>query len=273
MLETIMKLIAEGKNFWLIAVSIIVVLIFNIKTFYDFLDSFSKRKLTILKDFVGEKGVTGSTKEVVQEELNSILFQYATGMKVDKRLREVIIDLHKSTNGKLTYVDFQRAHSFLRVRQDGTLGVREATLLDKGMYYYSHVASWLFWFMTALLVVILIFFPINDLRLQLAIFLYALLFFIFALFALSQTFPLSRARKIKDEIYKIRKQSFYPYTYEELKHNQISNAILSEAEKEVARKRFESHFGEIDIDSLIAADNEMIDADLAREYASNHQED
>lgn len=273
MLETIMKLIEEGKAPWVIAVSILVALIFNIKTFYDFFDSFSKRKLTILKDFVGEKGVTGSTKEVVQEELNSILFQYATGMKVDKRLRERIIDLHKSTNGKLTYLDFQRARSFLEVRQDETLGVRKSTLLEKGMYYFSHVASWFFWFMTAMLVVILVFLPINELRFQLAIFLYALLFFIFALFALSQTFSLSTARKIKDEIQKLRKQSSYSYTYGDLKHNQISKAILSETQKEAARKRFESHFGEIDINSLIAADNEMIDADIAREYRSNHQEE
>lgn len=273
MLETIMKLIAEGKAPWVIAVSILVAFIFKIKTFYDLLDSFSKRKLTVLKDFIGEKSVTGSTKEVVQEELNSIIFQYATGMKVDKRLRERIIDLYESTNGRLTYVDFQRYHLFLRVRQDGSLGVREFTLLDKGIHYFYHAASWFFWFLTALLVVILIFFPINELRFQLAIFLYAPLFFISALFALSQTFPLSTARKIKDEIPKIRKQSSYSYTYRDLKHNQSSKAILSETEKEAARKRFESHFGEIDINSLIAADNEMIDADLAREYTGNHQED
>lgn len=273
MFETITKLIQEGKNPLVIAVSIIFALIFNIKNSYDFLDSFSKRKLTVLKDFVGEKGVTGSTKEVVQEELNSILFQYATGMKVDKRLRERIIDLHESTSGRLTYVDFQRARSFLEVRQDGTLGVRKFTLLDKGGYYLCYVASWFFWFVTAMAVVMLIFFPINELRLQLAIFLCAPLFFILALLIFSQTFPLSGARKIKDEIHKVHKQSFYPYTYEELKHNQISNAILSEAEKEVARKRFESHFGEIDLGFPVGADNEMIDADLTREYRSNHQEE
>lgn len=43
-------------------------------------------------------------------------------------------------------------------------------------------------------------------------------------------------------------------------------------EKEAARKRFESHFGELSGEA-IDLDNESIDADLAREYANNHEED
>ncbi|MBO1351019.1 MAG: hypothetical protein EBE86_028295 [Hormoscilla sp. GUM202] len=44
----------------------------------------------------------------------------------------------------------------------------------------------------------------------------------------------------------------------------------TEAEKQAARERFESHFGEIDFGYPTGADNESIDADLAREYADNH---
>lgn len=97
--------------------------------------------------------------------------------------------------------------------------------------------------------------------------------FILAVLYRLQTFSLSAARKIKDEISKIHEKSLYPYTYQELKSNQNSKTIPSDAEKEVARKRFESHFGEINLDFPMGADNEMIDADLAREYRSNHQEE
>ncbi|ARI80970.1 MAG: hypothetical protein IM466_00605 [Microcystis sp. M04BS1] len=45
----------------------------------------------------------------------------------------------------------------------------------------------------------------------------------------------------------------------------------TEAEKEAARKRFERHIGSIS-GYPTGADNESIDADLAREYASNHEE-
>lgn len=46
----------------------------------------------------------------------------------------------------------------------------------------------------------------------------------------------------------------------------------TEAEKEAARQRFERHIGSIS-GYPPGADNESIDADLAREYASNHEED
>jgi len=95
------------------------------------------------------------------------------------------------------------------------------------------------------------------------------LFFILACIYKLQTLPLSIARKIKAEICK---QSFSLHTYGDLKSNQNSKATLSEAE-EAARKRFESHFGEIDLSLPVGVDNEMIDADLAREYSSNHQEE
>jgi hypothetical protein len=48
--------------------------------------------------------------------------------------------------------------------------------------------------------------------------------------------------------------------------------LLSEAEKETARARFERHFGALNLEHPIDLNNESIDADLMREYASNHEE-
>lgn len=39
-----------------------------------------------------------------------------------------------------------------------------------------------------------------------------------------------------------------------------------------ARTRFEQHFGEVSLGYATGADNESIDADLAREYGSSHEE-
>jgi|GEM_PF-1184128 hypothetical protein len=44
------------------------------------------------------------------------------------------------------------------------------------------------------------------------------------------------------------------------------------AEKNAARDRFERHFGEVNLGRATGADNEGIDADLARAYADNHEE-
>lgn len=40
-----------------------------------------------------------------------------------------------------------------------------------------------------------------------------------------------------------------------------------------ARERFERHIGAIDLGQPTGADNESIDADLAREYAAKHDQD
>jgi hypothetical protein len=58
----------------------------------------------------------------------------------------------------------------------------------------------------------------------------------------------------------------------EQKFTQVFNGLLTDAKQEVGRAKFERHFGEIDPGLARDLDNESIDADLAREYASNHEE-
>lgn len=48
-------------------------------------------------------------------------------------------------------------------------------------------------------------------------------------------------------------------------------SLLPDSEKEIARSRFERHFGSLNLEQVPAIDNESIDADLAREYASTHE--
>lgn len=48
--------------------------------------------------------------------------------------------------------------------------------------------------------------------------------------------------------------------------------LPTDAEKKRRVSKFERHFGAIDLDVATNLDNESIDADLAKEYASNHEE-
>ncbi len=57
----------------------------------------------------------------------------------------------------------------------------------------------------------------------------------------------------------------------EQKLSQMSNFLLTDAEKESKRANFERHFGVIDLGLPIDLDNESIDADLAKEYSSAHE--
>jgi hypothetical protein len=47
---------------------------------------------------------------------------------------------------------------------------------------------------------------------------------------------------------------------------------LTEEALQAARERFERHFGAVNLGHPTGADNESIDADLAREYGDTHQE-
>jgi predicted lipid carrier protein YhbT len=59
----------------------------------------------------------------------------------------------------------------------------------------------------------------------------------------------------------------------EQKFSQIFRHLLTDAEKESRRARFERHFGAIDLGFSIDLDNESIDADLAKEYSNTHEEE
>ncbi len=47
--------------------------------------------------------------------------------------------------------------------------------------------------------------------------------------------------------------------------------LLDEAERDAARAKFERHFGTLKLNDSMSLDNDSIDADLAREYASTHE--
>jgi hypothetical protein len=51
----------------------------------------------------------------------------------------------------------------------------------------------------------------------------------------------------------------------------VSGRPTMEAEKQAARERFERHFGAVNLGQATGADNEGIDADLARAYADEHE--
>ena len=58
----------------------------------------------------------------------------------------------------------------------------------------------------------------------------------------------------------------------EHRFGQVLKLLLPEAEQETARARFERHFGTLNLEHPTDLDNESIDADLVREYASTHEQ-
>ena len=50
-----------------------------------------------------------------------------------------------------------------------------------------------------------------------------------------------------------------------------ASKTMTDAEKEAARRRFESHFGAVDLGYPICGENEELDAALAAEFGSSHE--
>jgi hypothetical protein len=59
----------------------------------------------------------------------------------------------------------------------------------------------------------------------------------------------------------------------EQQFNQISELAVNQTEREIARARFEQHFGMLNLSNATNVDNESIDADLAREYVNTHEDE
>jgi hypothetical protein len=57
----------------------------------------------------------------------------------------------------------------------------------------------------------------------------------------------------------------------ERQFQQAFKLLLDDLEQDAAQARFERHFGTLALGSSTDLDNESIDADLAREYASTHE--
>jgi len=85
---------------------------------------------------------------------------------------------------------------------------------------------------------------------------------------------------LPDEIYQplveaASKQGRTPeeFAAEQLARDVMPRRSVTEAEAQAAQARFERHFGTYDSGDPRSADNERIDADLAREYGATHDED
>lgn len=85
--------------------------------------------------------------------------------------------------------------------------------------------------------------------------------------------------QVPDEVYEACQQMARKYkrTVEECvleflrKYGPKPRPQLTEEERRAAQERFRQHIGAVSLGHPTGADNESIDADLAREYSSTHE--
>jgi len=206
------KLIESLNNGNILPATIIVpvTLIFNYKKIVEFLDDRKKAKIAKLTEALSCEYIDGPSKVFLQEELATEHFKLTTGIRLEKEFREAIINAHRNTKGELSFIQFKRALPHLYFK-DSELSVR-ISIFEKVGYWFNLIFGCGAVFFGLILMVL----PsqINGVTLLQALSVFGMGVFsiAIAIFMLFQTFPVSSAHNIQEELEKMHSNSTQPNT-------------------------------------------------------------
>jgi hypothetical protein len=121
-LQQLIGAVRDG-NFLLVIVIVAVPLIFNFQKIVEFSEERKKARIVKLSEALNSPLITGLTKFHLEEELVTEQFKITTGIRLEKEIREAVIQAHINTKGELDFKHFKRAlpHIFYK---DLKLGVK-----------------------------------------------------------------------------------------------------------------------------------------------------
>ncbi|WP_417698534.1 hypothetical protein [Psychromonas sp.] len=125
----------ENYGVGILALIIVVVgaIAFNLTKIVTFFDERKNIKIAKLTDALKCEYITESDKHHYQEALATEHFAIATGLRTEKEIRDLIINCHKSCEGRLSFVHFKRATPFIQIKD------RKATVIITKFDYLSFV--------------------------------------------------------------------------------------------------------------------------------------
>lgn len=121
-LDKLLENLSQG-NVLLASVIAIVVILFNFGKIIEFINDQKKSKIAKLGEALKSEYISGLTKTHLQEALATEHFKMATGVRLEKEVREALINTHQNTQGALRFVHFKRAIPHI-VYQDKKLFVK-----------------------------------------------------------------------------------------------------------------------------------------------------
>ena len=142
----------EAGNVWVIVALGAITLIFKAKSIVTFWDDRRRIKLSQLKEALDCECIKGDTRKFLESELESEYYRLATGVKLEKEVREALIQTHQKCNGELRFDHFRRALSSCEF-ENGKLRV-EISLFTKITGWYGAAVS-LFSFISLLFVTLM----------------------------------------------------------------------------------------------------------------------
>lgn len=166
---------------------------------YKLIYFFDKKEIEKLRAILAKEWVSSEIKRIARDQLNSIAYRYATGIKAEKIFQEKIVKYYELAAGRLDFDDFQKALSLLNIDRDGRLTVRKINRFDYVIRIYWVILTGLILIFNLYLFSNLIFLSLSvteQIHWGLIIVFNSVMFLSFR----SRIFRLSSAKKIRDEI-------------------------------------------------------------------------
>lgn len=169
--------------------------------FFRFYEEKQKKKLDNLEKYFANDHITEPvTKEVVSDFRDSYYFKMATGIQAERKLRNALIDLHRTTSADITWVTLKRALPYFEFIDENKIEIKDISQTDKLGRFYNAFVGWLFISFSAATFIIMITFANKSLILSVIFMVLALTLLVLSLFSFSQNFPIKSALKIKSDL-------------------------------------------------------------------------
>ena len=197
--------VMETPYGWIVLAVILIWFFLNkdLSRFLNIFETKEKKRLDKLEVYVNNKEAANSEAlEVIKDLRDAHYFKVATGIYAEKRLRDSLINLHKKTSHTINWVNIKRAMPYIDADSTSTVSIRDQSRSEQFGYFYNLFTGWLFLGFAVALSLVFIFSSDKVLS-QFALWIASTLFCaFFAIFAFSQNFPISSAKKIKTELNK-----------------------------------------------------------------------
>ena len=194
LLDPLLKALENG-NWGVVFIVAAIALVFNLRPILEFLERREGRREEFVKDAIKIEAVAGAVRAFLEEELNYLMFKKVTGIAANKALRDKLKDIVDRSAGEIQTFQLAQAKSHIRMKQ-GKLLVEIST---------ANKIEWIFnWSLAvAMAIFALIFFMLPSAikgitLLQLGSLMgLGFVFFLFALFLVSQTISYTVAKKLQ----------------------------------------------------------------------------
>lgn len=97
---------------------------------------FERNRIKTLRSVLADKSLDWYIRKVASDQLDSIAYEYATGIRARKEIQQRIVYCVRSAKGRLEYSDFRKALPWLQITPASDLEVRKIGLGDKIIQFY-----------------------------------------------------------------------------------------------------------------------------------------